>query len=252
MQIFLKNLDGKTITLKLKPNDTIGDVKAKVHAHPAVQKELKKFVDEITAPELRLIFKGKQLEDGTLADHNITKEDTLHLVLRLKSGGVKKSNIKLKTAKTPKVKTVIQPSDATAVVPCMQQASVVMTELSNTTVVNAQQVLLNCSLEKLLELKDYMNNDKTHIDTKLSKMCEYTSQYESLERVSQQVSEAKARLGYLIKESMLNAYETVGDMTMDIDKAINAKMNPTPAPASSSAPVSVVPPAAPTAMDADI
>ena len=87
----MKNLDGNTITLELKPSDTIDNVKQQVHANSAVQKELP---EGTTADQLRLIFTGKELEDGALADHNITKESHLHLLLRLHGGvGVKKSNI---------------------------------------------------------------------------------------------------------------------------------------------------------------
>lgn len=78
MQLFVKTLTGKTVSIEVEEGESIEDVKAKIAEKEGIPPE-----------QQRLIFGGQQLQDAkTLDDYDVGDDATLHLVLRLRGGGI--------------------------------------------------------------------------------------------------------------------------------------------------------------------
>lgn len=83
MQVFVKTLTGKTISVDCEPDESIESLKAKINEKEGIPPE-----------EQRIIFGGKQLDSlKSLSDYDIEEDSTVHLVLRLRGGLLRLYNL---------------------------------------------------------------------------------------------------------------------------------------------------------------
>jgi ubiquitin len=76
MQLFVKTLTGKTLSIDVEEGESIEDLKEKIAAKEGVP-----------SSQQRLIFGGQQLDSAkTIEDYDLSADSTLHLVLRLRGG----------------------------------------------------------------------------------------------------------------------------------------------------------------------
>ena len=221
-----------TLVLTVTASDTIDNVKAKIPDKQAIT------ADQIQ--ELRLLFNGKQLEDNqTLSDYDIKKEDTIHIALRVRGGGVKKSSIKLKSNKKP---TLLKQVVTTVSIDnnIMAAAATVVTNLAAVTNIPADNILASMTTQKLTELKDEMLTGKSTIDKKMEKLYTYTQEGNAMEQASLLLKESTARMSGMVADSISNQFETVDDLTHKIDIVLNVR-SAMMASSSASAPSATVP-----------
>ncbi len=201
MQIFVKSVEGKTITLNMKPSDTIARLK-----------DLLMAIESIEPEDQRLIFAGRELEDDkTLSDYNIEKLSTVIMNLRLCGGGRPIRNVILKRKEKDKTTSAADVKKYEAAYACAEK--VMKYKRLDTT-----EVLKKMEKEDLEELLQHLNGKATN-EAKLMNIGKYTEESKIMQEVQDKLEHAIETMKQCAAENFMESATLENKFNIDILKA---------------------------------
>ena len=215
-QIFVKLLQGRTITMHVRSSDDIHDVE--VWFRNSLDPVQRQFHHE----NCYLTFQSKILYDGyQLSDFHIQKDCTIRQSVRLLGGGKRGSNM---------IKTVVKSKTADKTLPC---DSILFTNVFNhseavtrTTSVNFQSMLKTMPLNDLQSLYEYLKHDRSKKEMKIQKVAEWCKEIKELLEVQKKVHTAIDLMSNLITDNLQEVFvDSEGEFSMaELTRAVDNRI----------------------------
>lgn len=210
MQIFVKNIAGKSVTLDVEPSDSILRVKQKVQVR-----------ERIPVKDQHLVFGGRDLSNGkSLGGYNIGQESTLHLVLQVVGGMPKKG-------KGKKAKGKGGGDDGAEITPERKVQMLEAEKIALTRELGHFKQQARKAVSEKKELEEGINGLKDELstaeDVKLQIVKDMTRQYKSMqENLLNQVNEAHDTIAKL-KQDLAASGQSMNQSQRDFQHIIEQK-----------------------------